>query len=151
MGFRNKMMNKVDNYKSRHSEKSDIGDMNSEIAANKEHIDEKLMELGLFYWNLYSENSDFKPLPGSEEIFAAIEDYTNEIGRLTEEIENRKISGAEERSKIDEDTALREEEEKRLKEESRKLKEELRAAKRAQKEAEKTGEKEEDLFDDDLE
>ena len=153
MGFRNKFMNKVDNYKSKHNEKSDLSDLDSQIKDENFKIDEYLMKLGRYYWDQYNmEDSTYEPEGEAKELIEGIAESTQIIIDLEAEKEKRAAMGEEERKKIDEETAQREAEEKQRKEEARMEREAQRAAKKAEKEAaqaeteEKGSEEEDDLF-----
>lgn len=139
MGMRNKLKGKFDTHKSNRTEKSDIKDINDQIQAEKDKIDENIMKLGNFYWTLYAtdENNEFIPPKEAQEIFDAIEDSVRNIAVMEGDMEERKVLGEEERKKIDEDTAQREEEERVQKLMQQQEREAKKAAKQAEKEAER--------------
>ena len=145
MGFKNKFMNKMDNYKSKQSENSDIKEFEAQIKKEKDNIDDMLMKIGEYYWNIYnSENSDYIPPEDASEYFESAKQSCETIEELKQKQEERRASGEEERQKIDEETAQREAEEKQRKEEARMEREAQKAAKRAEKEEEKSASEDSD-------
>ena len=104
MSFFDRMGNKVDNYKSKHNENSDISDIERMIEEEKDAIDLKCFEIGKFYWSLYAKGNIDAP-EGAKEYFLSIEESVRKVNSYEDQIITRKEAGAEERRTNDENTA----------------------------------------------
>ena len=150
MGFSNKFRNKMDNYKSKQNEKSDINDLKSQIDKERVNIDLQTLEIGNFYWNLYNqENSEYEPPEEARQFFESIVASVQTVEELEKAIKDREESGLEERRLNDEKTAELEAQEKQRKEEARMEREAQKAAKKAEKEGQKTASTEQSEDEDD--
>ncbi len=134
MGFMNKLNNALDNRKSSRDEKSDVKQLSDSVKAEQDAIDEQLMAIGQFYWNLYSSDSSFTPADEIKGAFTDIEGRAVRIKDLQKQIDERKEAGEAERQKNNEETAAREEEVRLAKEEAARQKAEKKKARRAAKE-----------------
>ncbi len=131
MGIGIQIGNKVDHMKSKHSEKSDVSDLQKLIVDEQDKIDLNLMEIGQFFWNLYADDPSFVPPVEAKQFFDAVEESVNIINDSEKKIEERRELGVKEREEMDIDTAKKEEEIRITKEqnrEARRLEREERAA-----------------------
>ncbi len=137
MGFMNKLNNALDNHKSSRDEKSDIKQLTESVDKEHKAMDQQLMEIGQYYWNLYANDPSFVP---SEDIKGAFTDIETRVARVKDleiQIAERKEAGEAERQKNNENLAAREEEIRLAKEEAARQKSEEKEAKKASKESEK--------------
>jgi hypothetical protein len=137
MGFMNKLNNALDNHKSSRDEKSDVKQLTDSVDAEHKAMDEQLMAIGQFYWNLYANDPSFVPAEDIKGAFTDIETRVARVKDLEIQIAERKEAGEAERQKNNEETAAREEEMRLAKEEAARQKSEEREARKAAKELEK--------------
>ncbi len=135
MGIGLRVGNKIDQYKSKHSENSEVSDFSKKINECQDRIDENLMQIGQFYWNLYATDGTFNPPQGAKPFFDLIEKDVNSIQLFEKSIVERRESGSKEREQMDADVAAYEERvriEKEQAAEARKVAREEASAKREQ-------------------
>lgn len=109
--------NKIDQMKSRRDENNDVNDYSRMIVECQDRIDENLMQIGQFYWNLYATDGSFNPPNDAKIYFDLVEKDVNDVQTYKKAIEDRRKSGTEEREKMDENVAAIEEQARTAKEE----------------------------------
>ena len=118
MGIGLRVGNKIDHYKSKRSENSEISDYNKKIVECQDRIDDNLMQIGQYYWNLYATDGSFNPPADAKVFFDLIEREVNDIQTFEKTITDRRESGIKEREQMDADVAAQEEQTRIAKEEA---------------------------------
>lgn len=146
MSFLDRVGNKVDNYKSKHTENSEISDIDKLIEKEKDSIDRYCFEIGKYYWSQYAKGDIDAPAE-IKDYFDSIEESVRKVNSYNDQIQTRREEGAEERRTNDENTARLEEQKAADAERRRQERAQRKADAKALKAAESAAKEEEESLE----